>query len=204
MPDRAVDLRCLRPVGESHARRARLARAASEGPRGFAPAAHPGRPWQELAPVSQRKGRRAELLGVLVRTVPGRGSATRARPEPALTRGRHGAGRDLSRRLARLAELRAPLPPHLPQPARQRRRLRALLRHRPVARERRDRPSRRHRRDLPWRDQPGVPRPRDRTRGAIVSTSSRRAIAPLAALILAALMLAAGGAAAGVSGAAAE
>jgi cytochrome c-type biogenesis protein CcmH/NrfF len=37
-----------------------------------------------------------------------------------------------------------------------------------------------------------------------VSTSSRRAIAPLAALILAALMLAAGGAAAGVSGAAAE
>ena len=64
----------------------------------------PGSPAPTAASLASlaRQGRRAELLGLLVRTLPGRGAAARARPEPAAAPRRDRARRDLSRRLARL------------------------------------------------------------------------------------------------------
>ncbi len=84
-------------------------------------------------------------------------SATRGRCERDR---RDGAGRHLPGRLPRLRSVRAALPPHLPEPARQRqRRLRPRLRHRPAARELHRRSQRAHRRDLPWRDRTVLHRP---------------------------------------------
>ena len=72
-------------------------------------AAGPRRPRRQLAGRAARQGRRAELLGLVVRTVPGRGAAARALLSTTLAR--HDAtvlGVDLPGRVARLAGLRAP------------------------------------------------------------------------------------------------
>ena len=83
LPGGAADLRHLHPGGQPHARRARRAGAAPGGTGRHAHAADPRRPRRQLAGRAQGQGRAAQLLGLLVRTLPGRGAAARAQPAAA-------------------------------------------------------------------------------------------------------------------------
>ena len=124
-------------------------------------AAGPRRRRDELAGLAAGQGRGAELLGLVVRTVRAGGAAARARPSSSCARiDGTVLGVTYLDATPDSEQLRAPLPPHLPQPARQHRQLRPLLRHRPAAGELRHRPPGPDRRDLPRRDRRGLPQPR--------------------------------------------
>ena len=134
------------------------------------------RPRRGVARLVPGQGRGAELLGLLVRTVPGRGAAARARQSAASQRDDATVlGVDLPGRLAGLAELRAPLPPHAtptcatttarsPTPTAPTSCPESFV----IDRHGDDR------RDLARRDRPGVPQPRDRAGGELMSHRLRR------------------------------
>ena len=152
---RTLDERVAAGQRPARARRRAHAAACSAG----------GRARRSLAAL-QGQGRGAELLGLVVRAVPGGGAAAGARPEPSCARhdGTVLGVTYLDASPDSRAFVRA-LPPHLPEPARQR----PATSRTPTAPTScpesfvidRQRP---RRRGLPRRDRPGVPRPRDRAR----------------------------------------
>ena len=146
LPDRPADLRHLHAVGEPHAGHRGARRPPPGRTRRERVAARPRRSRQRLAGLAARQGRAPELLGLVVPALRTRGAAARAGPGDAAPLPRHRAGRDLQGRDPRLRELRAAVPPHLPEPARRQRQLRRRVRHRPAPRELHRRPLRARRR----------------------------------------------------------
>src|SRR3954454_9147669 len=150
---------------------------ASGGPRSCP--APPRRARRAVAGRLPRTGRRAQLLGLVVHAVPGGGAAARADAEAA-RRPRHRAGRDLQGLRGGLAQVRAQVRPHLPQPARRPPPARPALRHFRTARDVRHRPARADRRALAGPGHARVPRPRGRQGAAVV-----RRLATMLALLAA-------------------
>src|SRR5947209_10047482 len=91
VPDRAAGLRRDRTVGEPDARQLRRARRTAAGTPTRPPAGRADGLRERLAGRLPRKGRPAELLGLVVRTVRDRGAAPAARPASAARPPRHRA-----------------------------------------------------------------------------------------------------------------